>query len=83
MSKPKISATPADGLEEYLLNMTRRRFFGTLGSKFTSTLGAGLGGVALAQLLAGRAANAAASPSPLLAADGTPAGAPAFMLPRP
>ena len=28
MSKPKISATPADGLEEYLLNMTRRRFFG-------------------------------------------------------
>ncbi|MFZ9916239.1 MAG: DUF1501 domain-containing protein, partial [Phycisphaerales bacterium] len=65
MPKHKITATPADGLEEYLLNMTRRRFFGNV----ASTLGAGLGGVALASLL-GRTASA----SPVLGANGLPAG---------
>jgi len=65
MSKQKITAAPADGLEEYLLNLTRRRFFGSV----ASTLGAGLGGLALAQLLEGTA-----SASPVLAADGMPAG---------
>ena len=62
-----FSATPADGLEEYLLNLTRRRFFGSV----ASTIGAGLGGVALSQLLS---REAAAAPSPILGADGIPAG---------
>ena len=66
MQKQKISATPADGLEEYLLNLTRRRFFGSV----AGTIGAGLGGLALAQLL-----ERSASASPVLAADGLPAGA--------
>jgi hypothetical protein len=62
----KISATPADGLEEYLLNLTRRRFFGSV----ASTLGAGIGGLALSQLFA---RESAAAPSPILGADGVPA----------
>ena len=66
MSKQKISATPADGLEEYLLNLTRRRFFGQV----AGTLGAGLGGLALSQLLGGTAAA-----SPILGPNGLPAGA--------
>ncbi|MFO0783345.1 MAG: DUF1501 domain-containing protein [Phycisphaerales bacterium] len=37
----------ADSMEEFLLNMTRRRFFGTVGG----TIAAGLGSTALAQLL--------------------------------
>ena len=45
----------ADALEEYLLNLTRRRFFGSV----AGSLGAGLGGVALAQLMGSRAASAA------------------------
>ena len=69
MQKQKISATPADGLEEYLLNLTRRRFFGSV----AGTIGAGLGGLALAQLLE-RSASAASPASPILAADGMPAG---------
>ena len=70
MPKPqKISATPADGLEEYLLNLTRRRFFGQLAA---GTLGAGLGGIALSQLLGGRSASGAG----ILGADGAPAAAP-------
>ncbi len=70
MPKPqKISATPADGLEEYLLNLTRRRFFGQLAA---GTLGAGLGGIALSQLLGGRSAAGAG----ILGADGAPAAAP-------
>jgi hypothetical protein len=67
MPQQKISATPADGLEEYLLNLTRRRFFGSV----ASTLGAGIGGLALSQLLAGESASAATSP--ILGADGMPA----------
>ena len=43
MQKQKISATPADGLEEYLLNLTRRRFFGSV----AGTIGAGRGGLAV------------------------------------
>ncbi len=51
---PKRPMTPhADALEEYLLNMTRRRFFGMA----ASTIGAGLGSTALAGLL-GRSASA-------------------------
>ncbi|MEY4943517.1 MAG: hypothetical protein RL254_1698, partial [Planctomycetota bacterium] len=60
----KRPMTPhADALEEYLLNLTRRRFFGTV----ASTIGAGLGGAALASLL-GR--NAAAGDNRLVGADG-------------
>ena len=48
----KRPMTPhADALEEYLLNMTRRRFFGMA----ASTIGAGLGSTALAGLLGRRA----------------------------
>ncbi len=65
MPSHKISATPADGLEEYLLNLTRRRFFG----KVAGTVGAGLGGVALAELMGSRAG---AAPT-VLGADGLPA----------
>ncbi len=43
---------PADALEAYLLNLTRRRFFGSV----AGSLGAGLGGVALAQLMGARGA---------------------------
>jgi hypothetical protein len=56
----------ADPLEEYLLNLTRRRFFGVAGQ----TLTAALGGVALGSLLgAGRSSGAvpaapAAGPAP-------------------
>jgi len=64
-NQPRISATPADGLEEYLLNMTRRRFFGSV----ATTIGAGIGGMALASLLGQRSASAA----PILGADGQPA----------
>lgn len=46
---------PADALEEYLLNLTRRRFFGSV----AGSLGAGLGGVALAQLMGSKSASAA------------------------
>ena len=60
----KRPMTPhADALEEYLLNLTRRRFFGTV----ASTIGAGLGGAALASLL-GR--SAAAGANQLVGADG-------------
>jgi len=45
----------ADALEEYLLNLTRRRFFGTV----AGSLGAGLGGIALAQLMGSKSASAA------------------------
>ncbi len=48
---------PADALEEYLTNLTRRRFFGTL----AGTFGAGMGSLALAQLVGAR--QAAAVPS--------------------
>jgi hypothetical protein len=68
MPTQKPSATPADGLEEYLLNLTRRRFFGSV----ASTLGAGLGGIALSQLL-GEQLGGRASASPILGADGIPA----------
>lgn len=52
---PRSPRPPADALEEHLLNLTRRRFFGAVGS----TLAAGLGGAALAQLMGGRSALAA------------------------
>ncbi|MFM7260130.1 MAG: DUF1501 domain-containing protein, partial [bacterium] len=77
MSKPKISATPADGLEEYLLNLTRRRFFGSVANTFA----AGFGGAALAQLLGRNASAAVPGLSPglsqraVLGADGLPAAA--------
>jgi uncharacterized protein (DUF1501 family) len=45
---------PADPLEEYLLNLTRRRFFG----KVAGSLGAALGGAALADLAMTRGALA-------------------------
>ena len=45
MPRPDRSA-PADPMEEYLLNLTRRRFFG----RMASTIGAGLGGLALSGL---------------------------------
>jgi len=51
----------SDALEQYLLNMTRRRFFGAA----ARTVGAGLGGAALASLMAGRA---------MAGPDGVPAG---------
>ncbi len=54
---PLSSAVPADALEEYLTNLTRRRFFGTL----AGTFGAGMGSLALAQLVGAR--QAAAVPS--------------------
>ncbi|MFZ4642905.1 MAG: DUF1501 domain-containing protein, partial [Phycisphaerales bacterium] len=52
---PAAREGSADALEEYLLNLTRRRFFGSV----AGSLGAGLGGVALAQLMGSRAASAA------------------------
>ena len=53
--KPATREGSADALEEYLLNLTRRRFFGSV----AGSLGAGLGGVALAQMMGSRAASAA------------------------
>ncbi len=50
---------PADALEEYLLNLTRRRFFGTVAGSLAGSLSAGLGGVALAQLMGSKSASAA------------------------
>jgi hypothetical protein len=67
----------ADPMEEYLLNLTRRRFFG----RMASSIGAGLGGLALSGLMGGRQAAA----SPVLDASGRPAapGAPAIAVPGP
>lgn len=42
-----MNEKPADPLEEYLRNMTRRRFFGSM----ASTMGAGIGSAALASML--------------------------------
>jgi hypothetical protein len=69
----------ADALEEYLLNMTRRRFFGHA----ASTIGAGLGGAALAGLLgrrlvAGGLADGGAAAGVPGAAVGAPALGPHF-----
>jgi uncharacterized protein (DUF1501 family) len=58
----------ADPMEEYLLNLTRRRFFG----RMASSIGAGLGGLALSGLMGPRPASA----SPVLDATGRPAAAP-------
>jgi hypothetical protein len=54
MRKDPIMHGPADPLEEYLLNLTRRRFFG----KVAGSLGAALGGAALADLAMTRGALA-------------------------
>ena len=76
----KRPMTPhADALEEYLLNMTRRRFFGHA----ASTIGAGLGGAALAGLLgrrlvAGGLADGGAATGIPGAAVGAPALGPHF-----
>lgn len=50
----------ADSMEEFLLNMTRRRFFGAVGG----TIAAGLGSTALAQLLSSQQQGA---PGPVAA----------------
>ena len=56
-----VSAQPSDSLEEYLVNLTRRRFFGSL----AGTFGAGMGSLALSQLVVAPSAAAAASaPTP-------------------
>ncbi|MFZ4466122.1 MAG: DUF1501 domain-containing protein, partial [Phycisphaerales bacterium] len=68
MPRPERSAS-ADPMEEYLLNLTRRRFFG----RMAGTIGAGLGGLALSGL-AGRHATAAATR--LDAAGGAASGVP-------
>lgn len=49
-----------DAVEEFLLNMTRRRFFGTVGG----SIAAGLGGTALTQLLGADAAASAQVAAP-------------------
>ncbi|MEY4821406.1 MAG: hypothetical protein RLY72_1058, partial [Planctomycetota bacterium] len=72
MPQPQIRSTSADGLEEYLLNLTRRRFFG----KVSSTIGAGLGAMALSQLFGKDAMAAPAPRNPILGADGAPAFVP-------
>ncbi|MEY2712672.1 MAG: hypothetical protein RL005_894, partial [Planctomycetota bacterium] len=54
MRKDPMTNGPADPLEEYLLNLTRRRFFG----KVAGSLGAALGGAALADLALTRGALA-------------------------
>ncbi len=54
----RITDRPADALEGYLLNLTRRRFFGSV----ASSLGAGMGAAALAQLMGSRSASAAQAP---------------------
>jgi hypothetical protein len=52
-----LQAHGRDPLEQYLLNLTRRRFFGSV----AGTVGAALGGTALASLLGGRPALADAT----------------------
>ncbi|MBG80425.1 MAG: sulfatase [Phycisphaerae bacterium] len=47
MAKRPISDKPADPLEEYLCNLTRRRFFGSM----ATTVGAGMGMSALSGLM--------------------------------
>ena len=47
MSRHTINEKPADPLEEYLRNLTRRRFFGSM----ASTMGAGMGAAALSSML--------------------------------
>ena len=58
MTRRRPTSSPAlngaDPLEEWLLNVTRRKFFGTA----AQSIGAGLGGLALAQLATSRAAAA-------------------------
>ena len=44
-----IRESTADPLEEYLRNLTRRRFFGAM----ASTMGAGIGSLALGSLMKG------------------------------
>jgi hypothetical protein len=63
MNRPP-STRPADPLEEYLLNLTRRRFFGAIGG----TVAAALGGQALANLLGGSGAPPQDGASPALSA---------------
>ena len=71
---PKRPMTPhADALEEYLLNMTRRRFFGMA----ASTIGAGLGSTALAGLL-GRSASAQGAGQAVAGAAAAPLAGPHF-----
>ncbi len=71
---PKRPMTPhADALEEYLLNMTRRRFFGMA----ASTIGAGLGSTALAGLL-GRSASAQGAGQAVPGAAAAPLAGPHF-----
>ena len=48
MARRPFTDKPADPLEEYLCNLTRRRFFGSM----ASTMGAGLGMNALTGLMA-------------------------------
>ncbi len=62
MPGPNPNRPSADHLEEYLLNLTRRRFFGAA----ARTIGAGMGTAAMFHLLGSRA---------VLAADGSPAAA--------
>ena len=50
-----IRESTADPLEEYLRNLTRRRFFGAM----ASTMGAGIGSLALGSLMKGGSAHAA------------------------
>lgn len=61
-NQPKIREASSDALEEYLRNLTRRRFFGHL----ATTMGAGLGSLALGSLMKGKTASAA---SPVLNPD--------------
>ena len=71
---PKRPMTPhADALEEYLLNMTRRRFFGMA----AFTIGAGLGSTALAGLL-GRSASAQGAGQAVAGAAAAPLAGPHF-----
>jgi len=72
---PKRPMTPhADALEEYLLNMTRRRFFGMA----ASTIGAGLGSTALAGLLSRRASADGAAQVVVPGAAAAPLAGPHF-----
>jgi len=72
---PKRPMTPhADALEEYLLNMTRRRFFGMA----ASTIGAGLGSTALAGLLGRRATAEGAAQVVMPGATAPPLAGPHF-----
>ena len=72
---PKRPMTPhADALEEYLLNMTRRRFFGMA----ASTIGAGLGSTALAGLLGRRASAEGAAQVVMPGATAPPLAGPHF-----